>query len=873
MKKRLDVIINNHMDLTWRRCFFRRFSNEGKTFVSYQDIEQYYIEDNLHLCELYPEYKFQIESVAVLQAYLKRKPQDKEKIKALHREGRLWVSGTGINIVDGNLPGGESIVRNFVLGQLYLRHFFGREPKLANREDAFGNCAQMPQILKGCGMNWVRGLSYSECKKDYWCGLDGSIVYTGMLPVSGEGGGWRKYAPCPECSGAGTTKQGERCVYCAGRGIDWKKQENDRQPIHLAEPCPNHGTVKVGGEEVVPDESVLNWMKQLDPLKFDARFALEEEQYELYEEAIRCAAPEAKDTYYGELNPNNTGCFVTRIKTKQLARRTEDQLLQLEALLVRAVQQGKTWPHQELQEMWESHLFTLFHDAVTATHIDAAYQELLDIWKGLHERIEMLFRKTWLSISTEAPGCYTVVNHIGFPYTGLCYLDLPQSDEKISAFVSDTDEYPVVEYSEGANGQRRAAVLIRGLSPYGSLVLTACNDAWQAPYAVVLEGENADGIEAGILRADDSVRKKVKSEAVAAIENECFKLCLSHNGVDEIWDKKVNRMVAGVADKQALVFYLEQDVGSPWATVLPGTQRMELTEYTCLKKIERHSAYQRAYYTVKLPQTLYGTINGVRLDFEVTLYAGLARVDVDAGVEWDNYNVRLRMGVRTAATGKNLYEVPYGVMEREPYAPSYGWKGAGGDWPTQGFFGVSGDWSLAVLNCGTPSCCIEKMEHGSELSVSLLRSPTMPTYLHEPDAYSMCAFDGMRDTGSHHFHLAIVSYECLLENAAVMADAHCFNCEPYIGKGILPDYSLLKLECPCAYISSVKQAENGDALVCRIVEYRGTGGKIKLYLPKDMRQFEKTSMLEDAVQRIPVNTDGAVEWEIHPFEIVTAKLF
>lgn len=872
MKKRLDVIINNHMDLTWRRCFSKRFSYEGKTFASYQDIEQYYIEDNLRLCEFYPEYKFQIESVTVLQAYLKRKPQDEEKIKALHRAGRLWVSGTGINIVDSNLPGGESIVRNFVLGQLYLRYFFGSEPKLANREDAFGNCAQMPQILKGCGMNWVEGLSYSECKKDYWCGLDGSTVYTRTLPVSGEGGGWRKYAPCPKCSGTGITKQGEHCDYCAGRGIDRKKQESDRQSIHLVEPCPNHGTVKVGGEEVVPDESVLNWMKQLDPLKFDVRFALEEEQYELYEEAIHCTVPEAKNTYYGELNPNNTGCFVTRIKTKQLARHTEDRLLQLEALLVRAVQQGKTWPHQELQEMWETHLFTLFHDAITATHIDAAYQELLEIWKNLHDRIEMLLRQTWLSISTEKAGCYTVVNHIGFPYTGLCHLDLPQGVEKIAAFASDEGECPVVEYSENADGQQRATVLIRNLAPYGSRVLTAPSDAWQAPHTVAMKRKLADSMDTGILRADDNVQKKVTGEAVDAIENEYFLLRLNHNGVAEIWDKKINRTIAGIEDKQALVFYLEQDVGSPWATVLPGAQRVELTEYSCLKKIERHSAYQRAYYTVELPQTFYGTINGVHLNFEVTLYTGLARVDIDAGVEWDNYNVRLRMGVRTAATGRNLYEIPYGVIERKPYTPVYGWKGAGGDWPAQGFFGISGDWSLAVLNCGTPSCCIEKKEYGSELSVSLLRSPTMPTYLHEPDAYSMYAFDGMRDTGSHQFHLAIVSYGGPLENAAVMADAHCFNCEPYIGKGILHDGCLPKLDCPCAYISSVKQAENGDGLVCRIVEYRGTGGKAKLYLPKDMRQFEKTNMLEDAGQRISVNMDGEVEWELHPFEIVTVKL-
>ena len=177
-----------------------------------------------------------------------------------------------------------------------------------------------------------------------------------------------------------------------------------------------------------------------------------------------------------------------------------------------------------------------------------------------------------------------------------------------------------------------------------------------------------------------------------------------------------------------------------------------------------------------LPQTIYGTINGIRLEFWVTLYTGMARVDIETEVLWDTYNVRLRMGVKTAAKGKNLYEIPYGVLQREAYTP---------------------------------------------------------TYLHEPDAYSMRAFDGMRDSGHHRFCFALVSYSEPLENTRIMADAHGFNSGLYAGAGRISQCSL----------------------------------------PQNVLRAEKTNMLEDAGQVLPLNENGEAEWEICPFEIVTVKLF
>ena len=69
MKKKLYILVNHHFDLTWRRRFRKPFISQGEKYASYTDIEGWYILDNLTWAEKYPEYKFNVESVAVLREF------------------------------------------------------------------------------------------------------------------------------------------------------------------------------------------------------------------------------------------------------------------------------------------------------------------------------------------------------------------------------------------------------------------------------------------------------------------------------------------------------------------------------------------------------------------------------------------------------------------------------------------------------------------------------------------------------------------------------------------------------------------------------------------------------------------------------------
>src|SRR3972149_2090743 len=126
----LFIITNNHFDPTWRRCWDRRFTWNGQTFVSYADIEEYYMLDNLAMARLHPEYKFEAEFTLVVRKFLERHPEKMEELHQLAQEGRFAVTGGGEVIVDTNMILGESMVRNYLYGLLWVEKTLGQKQRL-----------------------------------------------------------------------------------------------------------------------------------------------------------------------------------------------------------------------------------------------------------------------------------------------------------------------------------------------------------------------------------------------------------------------------------------------------------------------------------------------------------------------------------------------------------------------------------------------------------------------------------------------------------------------------------------------------------------------------------------------------------------------
>ena len=184
--------------------------------------------------------------------------------------------------------------------------------------------------------------------------------------------------------------------------------------------------------------------------------------------------------------------------------------------------------------------------------------------------------------------------------------------------------------------------------------------------------------------------------------------------------------------------------------MLPLMTRTPLSIYTRLVKVEQGHGFQCLTFALETPWALcFASRGGLKGTICVTLVDGLDRVDFKTDMHSAAFNHRMRVAFPLPAAGKHLYGIPYGMLERQPYEPWFAWASASGDWPAVNWAGVQSEGlSVALLNKGTPSSRIERARSGGDvLLLSILRSPAIPTYLHEPEFYSMTAYDGMRDEG------------------------------------------------------------------------------------------------------------------------------
>ena len=384
--KKIRAIACNHMDLTWRRPFDRDMEFHGQNFVSYAKLEEYYILDNLELAREYPDYKFTIESVEVVRKFLERNPMYEAELKQLYAEGRIHTLFTGNNIVDSNLSSGESIIRNFLYGKRWMKQHMNQESGICMRTDAFGNSAQLPQIVRGFGCKYIGRICYSTCDGNYWRGLDGSTVVTKPFQIVFESGGYYKYRPCPKCKGYG-------CKACRYGGIDAVYIQRQIIPMSRMDTGKVTGDpleyILCGGEELMPRCDILTFREEhKDDL--EVVFSSYEDLYREVDLSRVDNPPEEEVASSVEMNTNNTGTYATRIRMKQRLRNCESALFTAENLESQyALATGKAHT-EKLEAIWRQVNFTMFHDAVPATHVDAAYAELMDTFDWIEEEVHAL---------------------------------------------------------------------------------------------------------------------------------------------------------------------------------------------------------------------------------------------------------------------------------------------------------------------------------------------------------------------------------------------------------------------------------------------------------------------------------------------------
>uniref|UniRef100_A0A1I7VP26 alpha-mannosidase n=1 Tax=Loa loa TaxID=7209 RepID=A0A1I7VP26_LOALO len=143
----------------------------------------------LRLMEKYEKMKFVVSQAQQLVWLKEHYPSLYEEMQDFAADGRFVAVGGAWVEMDGNLPSGESMIRQLLYGQREFKKFCGVFSEIFWLPDTFGYCAQLPQIMQQCGMQYfvTQKMSWSIVNKFphhsfRWVGIDGTYVIAHFPP-------------------------------------------------------------------------------------------------------------------------------------------------------------------------------------------------------------------------------------------------------------------------------------------------------------------------------------------------------------------------------------------------------------------------------------------------------------------------------------------------------------------------------------------------------------------------------------------------------------------------------------------------------------------------------------------------------------------
>jgi alpha-mannosidase len=326
----------------------------------------------LALMDRYPEYVFAHSQASQYEWLETQYPVLFERVKEKIRSGQWEPVGSMWVEADCNLPGGESLVRQFLYGRRYFREKLGYETHDMWLPDVFGYSAALPQILAKFGIKTfvTQKISWNQTNKFphhtfWWEGIDGTRVWTHFPPADTYCGdctpkqllqGVRNYADHGRC---------DHSLYLFGWGDG-------------------------GGG---PTEKHLEYLRR-------ARVAPVLPEIQSRRRALdffREAQSKSKDlmVWVGELYLElHRGTYTSQAATKKGNRMGEFALRDAEWLA--AFDPENRYPAEELERLWKLLLLNQFHDIIPGSSVREVYEDAArdyaEIQQGASRIIEASLR-------------------------------------------------------------------------------------------------------------------------------------------------------------------------------------------------------------------------------------------------------------------------------------------------------------------------------------------------------------------------------------------------------------------------------------------------------------------------------------------------
>ncbi|MBE9166192.1 alpha-mannosidase [Pleurocapsales cyanobacterium LEGE 06147] len=805
-----------HLDMAWLWTTRETYEVAQRTFQSVLNLQQEF-----------PYLTFCHTSPALYEWIEQNRPDLFAAIVEAVKQGKWEVIGGMWVEPEVNLVSGESLVRQLLYGQKYIKEQFGEITRVAWLPDSFGFCWQLPQIFKQSGIDYfVTGkLHWNDTTKFphgcfWWESPDGTQIFTLMSP--------------PNITGVMDTNP----ITMTDYAVDWENQTG-LQEIFWLPGVGDHG----GGPTRDMLEVAKKWHNSPFFPKIEFSTAIEYLNKISQNPKIKSNSsfPIWKDELYLEFH---RGCYTTHADQKRFNRCCEGLLYQAElfatlASLIQKENGDRDWL-PKIEEAWKKVLFNQFHDILPGTSIPEVFTEANRAWEEVIEVGEEILTNSLKAIAS----CLT--------------LPPPPQPEAKPIFVFnplnwERSEVVAISVSQGTwevwdlDGKKVRAQLSKDKK-----LLFLAENIPSVGYRLFWFCRNLDNEPLSYQDTKDFV-----------LENEYLKVVVNSQigDLDGIFDKINQKEVLKGAGNQLQAF---EDRGQYWDAwnIDPNYHQhpLSLTTLKSIQWLENGEIQQCIRVVRQLGNSEF------RQDYILQAHSPILKIATT--VDWQETHVLVKVAFPLNVESDWVtYEIPGGAIARStrPQTPA---DKAKWEVPALRWADLSDnneDYGVSLLN----NCKYGYDSQPNCLRLTLLRSPIWP--------------DPTADKGIHQFTYAIYPHRGSWRSAKTVHRGYELNLPLQVVIGgeinkinnqqyrqLPPVSSLLNLSAENLILMAFKYGEDED-LILRCYECQGETAKLVLQGNLELKIAHLVDLLERKEQQAEDLKEKNIQ-QIKSWQIATFKL-
>lgn len=803
-----DSVINvtcighTHIDVAW---LWRLKHTREKCARSFSTV--------LRLMERYPEYIF-LQTQPQLYEYVKNDyPELYEAIKQKVADGNWEVDGGMWLEADCNIPSGESLVRQILVGSRFIKEEFNKDVEYLWLPDVFGYSWALPQILKKSGINTfmttkISWNQYNRMPHDTfnWRGIDGSEVLTHFIttpePWSQPGSWFYTY------NGRLTPK--------SVKGV-WDAYTDKNITSDL---LVSYGFGDGGGGV---NREMLEYRRRLDKMPGlpNVKTGKAADYFKCLREKVE-NTNEYVHTWDGELYLEyHRGTYTSQAYTKMMNRRLELLYRETEwlgAMNSLNIGDWNSYPQTDLTKGWKTILRHQFHDIIPGSSITEVYEDTKVEYKEA-EKLALKAQENFKnSLIKEDENSWTVINNANW---NRCETVEIKTELEGNFYDNKGNKLE----SQRKNGK----------------------------YTVKVNNVEGTGFKTIKLKVEDIQEGNESFEySENKIDTPYYELKWNEFGqLTSIFDKENNREVLAKGQRGNVLQMFEDKpmAHEAWDIDIYYQEKMrEVTDLQNIELIEVGNLKAVVRFNYKYMNTT--------ISQDMVTYANDRRIDFITNVDWREQKQLLKVAFpvdirSTMAT----YDVQFGNVKR-PTHWNTSWEMAKFETVAQQWVDLSQrDYGVSLLN---------DSKYGHDIKDNVIRLTLLKSATHP---------DPVQDQGEQNFTYSLLPHAGDFIEADTVKAAYQLN-QPLRAiegeiKGNIPT-KMFDFNNAYVLVDAIKKAEDENMVVVRFHEYAGSRQEVKINSDYNIVGWMETNLMEKPIEELRNEKD--INLIVNPYEIKTIMI-